>query len=161
MKKIIYLLSFILIFISCDKKDEPTPNNEFNNFKIEVVTSENALHYSEVIVFQLNGKGVSKFFVKNQPQFEESTVTEFSKILQLKRKANLNSIYEVSNPIAGFHFNITYLLDSEIEISDDDMKEFVCTIKVFKNNVLHKTLTHTFNKNTIENIFITYPEINL
>lgn len=156
-KKTIFILAIIiaLLTVSCGGKEHPV-TTEKSVYKIEISTTENSMHYKEVLVLQINDNNASSVNIKNAPDFEveHELSSPFSKMFKSIKKAQRLSVFETSQPVGGITLALGYSFDDETT-SENDFS-FMCTIKVNKDNKLFDTNNYNFNKASIESIVLVY-----
>ncbi|MDO5664466.1 MAG: hypothetical protein Q4G63_04305 [Bacteroidia bacterium] len=151
MKTKVLFLFFTLsvVFLSCGK-NEPEVESKKGVFKVEVTNSENVKFFNEIIVLQITDDKVDNVVVTNTGGFETVLSTVASKTLQTTRKGSAAFSLQTQQAVSSISLSLGFLFDISSADSETELYPFTCTIKVFKDNKLIETKTHTVNKNTIE-----------
>ena len=148
-KAFFLFLTFSVLFLSCGK-NEPEVITKKGVFKVEVTNSENVKFFNEIIVLQITDDKAANVGVTNTSGFETVLSTVASKTLQTTRKGSTAFSLQTQQAVSSISLSLGFLFDVSSTESETELYPFTCTVKVFKDNKLIETKTHTVNKNTTE-----------
>lgn len=146
-KALFLYLTFAAFFLSCGK-NEPVYTKSV--FKVEVTNSDNVKFFNETVVLQITDDKANDVGVTNTSDFETVLSTVASKTLQTTRKGSRSFSLQTQQKVTSISLSLGFLFDISRADSETELYPFTCTIKVFKDNKLIDTKTHTVDKNTFE-----------